>query len=215
VPQFKTTPASNHCSPLQAAEANYRHTDERTRISNAERTERDAGSRRREAVDWHDQTLRSLLSHRADDRARLGLAALLSVLTAGYGLGWSDIARLVGVSVPAVRKWRHGGDITSVRFQSISRLVAFLDMLEEEKIHDPVTWLNLPLDDLDDSTQPQSMNKKDIYIAGGIIDLLEYAKKYISHEDLLARTSVRDSKGPSGTKLITAPDGHLSIVPNR
>lgn len=206
---------TNHCFPPQVAEANYLVPDERTRISNAERTERDAGRRRLEAVDWHDQTLRSLLRHKTEDRARLGLVQLLTELTAGYGLGWSDIARLVGVSVPAVRKWRRGGDITTSRYQSISRLAAFLDLLEEEEIRDPATWLNLPLDDLGEEITSGAVTKKDIYVTGGVIDLLAFAKRYISHDELLSRITTRARTGAFSNRVIKAPDGNLSVVSNR
>jgi hypothetical protein len=209
---------TNPCFLPQTAKGTFPSSDERTRISNAERTERDAGRRRREAreaIDWHEQTLRSLLRHKTDDKARLGLPSLLLILTTEYGLGWTDIARLVGVSVPAVRKWRHGGDITSTRLQSVARLVAFLNMLEEEEIRDPATWLNLPLDDPGDEIFSGAITKRQIYISGGVIDLLEYAKRYISPEELLARASVSESRTSGINRVVSAPDGNLSIISGR
>ena len=40
------------------------------------------------------------------DRPREDVVSLLEELSTGRGLGWSDIARLVGVTVQAVNKWR-------------------------------------------------------------------------------------------------------------
>jgi transcriptional regulator with XRE-family HTH domain len=216
VPQSQLIPTS-HCFPSQTADGTFVVPDEheRTRISNFERTERDAGRRRRDATEWHDQTLRNVLRYKTDDKARLGLVTLLNELTAGYGLGWSDIARLVGVSVPAVRKWRHGGDITSPRLQSIARLAAFLGMLEDEDVRDPAAWLNLPIDDFDNGTSLDLLTKKEIYGAGGIVDLLAYAKRYISHDELLSRTSLLAQSSSHRDRVIKAPDGNLSIVPAR
>jgi len=206
------------CFPPRTADINFLTSEERTRISNAARTERDAGNSRRRAAQWHDDTLRSLLRHKTDDRSRLWLTDLLQNLTADYGLGWSDIARMVGVSVPAVRKWRHGGDIAPARFNNLARLAAFLDLLTDEGIADPVTWLNLPIDDLDldDRLSAESITKKEVYIAGGIVDLLAYAKRHISCAELQARyaTAVQRQAG-SVTRVIRAPDGHLSIVPTK
>jgi hypothetical protein len=213
VPQPQTN-LTNHCFPPRTPEASFLSSD-RTRISNAERTEREAGYRRRELRDWHEETLRSLLTHKTDDKARLGLQSLLITLTAGYGLGWSDIARLVGVSVPAVRKWRHGGDITSTRLHSVARLVAFLSMLEDEEIRDPAAWLDLPLDDPFDAIPPTSSTKKQIYLNGGVIDLLEYAKRHISSEELLSRASASNHHNTVSNRVIKAPDGILSIVSGR
>src|SRR5581483_9499043 len=162
------------CFPPRTADINFLTSEERTRISNAARTERDAGNSRRRAAQWHDDTLRSLLRHKTDDRSRLWLTDLLQNLTADYGLGWSDLARMVGVSVPAVRKWRHGGDIAPARFNNLALLAAFLGLLTDEGVADPVTWLNLPIDDLDldDRLSAESITKKEVYIAGGIVDLL-------------------------------------------
>jgi hypothetical protein len=210
--------STSHLSQTQINDALFRAPNDRTRISNAERSERDAGRRRREARDaasWHEETLRNLLRHKTDDKARAGLAALLTELTAGYGLGWSDIARMVGVSVPAIRKWRHGGDISSARMLSVAKLAAFLEMLSEEEISDPATWLNLPLDDVGDEVVPGLVTKKEIYSSGGIVDLLEYAKKFISHDELLARSCVRARSITSANRVITAADGYLSIVSDR
>lgn len=213
---------TNPCFPPQVAEANFPISEERTRISNAVRLERDAGRLRREAVNshdqavnWHDQALRSLLTLKTDDKARLGLESLLRELTSAYGLGWSDIARLAGVSVPAVRKWRHGGDISTLRYQNVARLVAFMCLLEEEGIRDPATWLSLPFDDLDDEIAFHSVTKREIYASGGFVDLLAFAKNYISHEELLSRTADRASRGSSSDRVVRAPDGNLSIISGR
>lgn len=218
MPQPRLTPM-NHCYPSQTTEGSFLAPGERTRISNAERTERDAGRLRREAArdaaEWHEQTLRHLLRYKTDEKARLGLVSLLSELTAGYGLGWSDIASLVGVSVPAVRKWRHGGDITPARLQGVARLAAFLNILEEDDVRDPAAWLNLPLDDFDEEISPDFVTKKEIYSSGGVIDLLAFAKRHISHDELLSRASVLERSGPHRTRVIKAPDGNLSIVSAR
>ena len=185
---------------------------DRTRISNAERTERDAGRRRAEAVEWHDQTLKSLLNHTIEQKSRCDLASLLNELSAGRGLGWSEIARLVGVSVPAVRKWRNGGDITSPRLKNLAQLAAFLQILEDSSIPDPAAWLAVPIDDDESSSE---IAKVDIYVDGGptgVIALLAFAKNRIRRDELLAQL-------PSGGRVRLqnvvglAPDGNLSITP--
>jgi hypothetical protein len=209
VPRPTGHPTRDHWPTSPTPSADFRHTEARTRISNAERTERDAGRTRRNAVEWHDETLKSLLNHRTDQKARAGLTALLAELTAEHGLGWSGIARLVGVSVPAVRKWRRGGDITPTRLQSLARLTAFLEMLQEEKINDAAAWLSLPLNDEDAG---EAVSKSDVYSAGGVVDLLAYAKDYISRDELLSRTSAQRYSTSRQARVVRAPDGRLSIV---
>lgn len=198
---------------MRTLEETYFAGTTRTRISNAERTERDAGRRRHELVqagrdgaEWHEATLRSLLTHKTDEKARAGLQGLLSELTEQHGLGWSEIARLVGVSVPAIRKWRRGGDITPSRLSSLARLAAFLEMLDEEAIRDAPAWLNMPFDDCDGGT-----SKSAIYAAGGALDLLLYAKSYIDYEELMRRSPVPAVTAPSRDALVMMTDGNLSI----
>lgn len=82
----------------------------------------------------------------ARDRARDDVVGLLDVLSTERGLGWSDIARLVGVSVQAVRKWRRGEAVTGENRLAVARLVALLDMLSSEiPVQDPAGWLEIPV----------------------------------------------------------------------
>ena len=53
----------------------------------------------------HNHALDVQLQARTDEAAKRSVIDLLSEL-ADLGLSWRDIARLVGVSVPALRKWR-------------------------------------------------------------------------------------------------------------
>lgn len=195
-------------------------TSTRTKISAAESIERRAYGLLEERLaavrrvtsnvekqrDFHELTVRNLVSERSDLKAQLGLKGLLSELTEVHGLGWSEIARLVGVSVPAVRKWRLGGDITPQRLAAMSRLAALLDLLASEGVQDPAAWLNLPLDSEGDVV------KSEIFRAGHAADLLLYAKQELSQQDLLTRAGVAAAQ-PSRNVLVRAEDGHLSIVP--
>lgn len=87
------------------------------------------------------QTL-ELLAH---ERAREDVTALLDELSTDRGLGWSDIARLVGVSVQALRKWRHREPVTGENRLAVARLAALLDLLQGVPVHDPAGWLEIPL----------------------------------------------------------------------
>ncbi len=63
------------------------------------------------------------------------------------GLAWRDVARLAGVTVPAVQKWRRGEGMSGARRLALARIVAFLDILEEHFISDPASWLEMPVKD--------------------------------------------------------------------
>jgi len=63
------------------------------------------------------------------------------------GMSWRDVARLVQVSVPAVQKWRRGGDITGANRLRLARVVALLDVLDANAIAEQVSWLEMPVRD--------------------------------------------------------------------
>lgn len=84
------------------------------------------------------------LDERTSAKSRLPTEVLLEELSIDRGLGWSEIARLCGVSVSAVRKWRAGESISSESRRSLARLTAFLDLLQEVgPVGEPAGWLNM------------------------------------------------------------------------
>lgn len=107
---------------------------------------------RADSTDLHDQVvnghahlLGETLEQRAQDRAKGGGLPLLDEL-ADNGFAWVDIARLVGVSVPAVRKWRNGGTISGERLADLARVVVLVDWLRDEHhVTDVASWLEVPI----------------------------------------------------------------------
>ena len=88
-----------------------------------------------------DEELRSL----AVRHAREHLPALLDWLST-LGLSWRDIAKIAGVSVPAVRKWRRGESATGDNRQRVARIVALCEIAAERYIiADVAGWLETPL----------------------------------------------------------------------
>lgn len=213
------TLTKDRCGMQQTRESYYSDST-RTKISPAESHERRAYgllNERKAAVhrvttdveeqrEWHEQTVRALLAERGDIKARLGLKGLLIELSETHGLGWSELARLVSVSVPAVRKWRLGGEITAPRLVALSRLAALLELLGSEGVQDPAAWLSLPLDG------DGGVSKSEFFTAGHASGLLLYAKQEMSRQDLLERAGV-PAAPPSRNTMVRAEDGHLSIVP--
>jgi transcriptional regulator with XRE-family HTH domain len=69
--------------------------------------------------------------------------SLLAELANNRGMSWADIARLTKVSVSAVRKWRSEGSASAETRLRLARLAAFLDLLGEYAIEDPVQWMEM------------------------------------------------------------------------
>src|SRR3954452_7294193 len=62
-----------------------------------------------EVQELHSEVREHDLADRSLEKSKKSVANLLDELASERGMGWSDIAEVVGVSVSAVRKWRKGG----------------------------------------------------------------------------------------------------------
>lgn len=154
------------------------------------------------------RNVRSLdLDGRTAAKARSNAEDLLDELATDRGLGWSEIARLCGVSVSAVRKWRANAPISPERRRLLARLAAFLDLLEEAgPVDEPAGWLNMRL------AEDHTVTAADLYIARQAEDLLEYAQGHLTINDLLDhwnpdwRTANRSdwaiTDGPDGQRVL-------------
>ena len=65
------------------------------------------------AAGFHHRTIEMQLRSRTEEAAKRSAPDLLNEL-ADLGIAWRDIARMVGVTVPAVRKWRQGETATGI-----------------------------------------------------------------------------------------------------
>lgn len=64
------------------------------------------------------------------------------------GFAWRDIARMVGVTVPAVQKWRRGERITGSNRLKVAQLLAACDFLAAHfYVEDVASWFEMPLTD--------------------------------------------------------------------
>lgn len=130
-----------------------------------------------QVVNGHAHLLGDTLEQRAQHRAKDGGLALLEELARG-GFAWVDIARLVGVSVPAVRKWRNGGTISGERLADLARVVVLVEWLRDEHhVTDVASWLEVPISTGAPVTR---------------MDLLQHGAR-----DLLLRSMVGDGLAPT------------------
>lgn len=80
--------------------------------------------------------------------ARLAKSAPLDLLRglADQGFAWRDIARLVGVSVPAIQKWRKGEGISGESRKRLADLAAACELLVTHYyVEDAAGWFETPL----------------------------------------------------------------------
>ena len=97
------------------------------------------------AQQLHSAALDQLLRTAASQKTRESLPDLLEGLS-GLGFAWRDLGRVVGVSVPALRKWRQGESAAGDNRLRVARLAAFCDIVREQYlIDDPSSWLETPI----------------------------------------------------------------------
>lgn len=131
-----------------------------------------------DVAETHDQVLEIQLSSRTDEAAKRSVSDLLTEL-AELGFAWRDIARLVGVTVPALRKWRHGEPATGQHRRTVAGLVAFVSVVQSEYlIQDVASWMEMPLAD-------SQVTGIDVFSGGGVNQLLLHAAGHLSSEELL------------------------------
>jgi transcriptional regulator with XRE-family HTH domain len=135
-----------------------------------------------ETADYHDRAIGVQLEARTDEAAKRSLPELLTEL-ADKGFAWRDIARLVGVTVPALRKWRNGEPATGVHRRAVARLLAFVDVLRSDHlVQDPPSWMEMPLGE-------STKTGLDLYASGHAKLLLVHAAGHLSSDELLDRVA--------------------------
>lgn len=141
-----------------------------------------------EIVDGHTGLVTKKLDGDAQELAKRGVTDLLTTL-ADEGFAWTDIARLVGVSIPAVRKWRTGKPATGDNVLQLARLVALVAWLREEQmVSDVASWLEVPI------VPEAPITRMDLLVDG--------------QRDLLIRSQVGDELTPVAVLDEFAPGWH-------
>jgi|ERR1039458_6431919 hypothetical protein len=93
----------------------------------------------------HLDVLMAEWQKRTSDLVRLEMRTLLGRL-ADLGFAWRDIARLIGVSVPAVQKWRQGSAAKGESRTSAAAIVAACEMISEHYlVQDVASWFESPV----------------------------------------------------------------------
>jgi transcriptional regulator with XRE-family HTH domain len=98
-----------------------------------------------DTADLHLNVIMQEWQYKSTDLVRQDMATLLAQL-ADLGFSWRDIARLIGVSVPAVQKWRRGNAATGQsRFHAAAVLAACALIAEHYMVQDIASWFEAPV----------------------------------------------------------------------
>lgn len=154
----------------------------------------------------HHRAFEVQLNNNARQMARRSPGEMLNEL-ADTGFAWRDIARLLGVSVPAVRRWRQGESPTGEHLLAIARLVAFVEILRADHLASSVaSWMEMPL------TPEVPVTGIDLGADGRFEDLLDLAAGHATPEDVLNRWQPNwRERYRSEFEVFEATDGELGI----
>ena len=170
---------------------------------------------RYEVSDLHDETTRlsravyvAYLNERTTRCEQMKVQTLLQMLVA-TGLSWTTLARALGVSVPAIRKWRLGEGVSPENRHAVARLPqALLEILEQQlHIEDPASWLEIPL-------AGTRTTLADIYARGREDLVIDYASTWISTaQELLDQTDPwwRAKTASREFETFESPDGEMAL----
>lgn len=161
-----------------------------------------------EMHELHGEVREQDLADRTREKAANSVVDLLEELANDRGMGWSDIADVVGVSVSAVRKWRRGGDASPGSRLNLARIAALLDVLEEKApIADPAGWMemDLPL------APGYFVRPLDLYLEGHTDALLDLAERRQEAVQVLDRVRPNWRESRSDFEVFHDVDGERSI----
>jgi transcriptional regulator with XRE-family HTH domain len=164
-----------------------------------------------DATAQHHEQIVVDLDRRAMVKARQGVPALLEEL-GRRGFSWREVARLSGVSVPAVRKWRTGGTFAPERRTDLARLAGLCDLLDEYLVIDPAGWLATPI------VKGVPVTWIDLYMAGlaeQVVDGATPNRTSDPHRLLDAFDAGWREKYRTDYEVFEASDGELSIRAKR
>lgn len=161
-----------------------------------------------EVQELHDGARSLDLDSRSLDKSKKSVPALLEELGSERGMGWSDIAEVIGVSISAVRKWRKGGDASPESRKNLARIAAYLDLLEEKvMVEDPAGWMEM---DLPIGTG-YYIRPLDLYLEGHEFALIDIAERRRDIPVVLDEIRPGWRASRSDFEMFTDNDGQRSI----
>jgi transcriptional regulator with XRE-family HTH domain len=159
-----------------------------------------------DAADVHHRSFWVQLDARVASLVKRDPAELLDQL-ADTGFAWRDIARMIGISVPALRRWRSGERPTGDNRRAIARLLAFAQIVADQ-VFEPASWMEVPISE-DAPTTPV-----DLYAEGFLDVVFDLATGNLAPEQALdtAEPGWRE-RYRSDWEVAVADDGQPYIRP--
>lgn len=161
-----------------------------------------------DAAALQHEALRIQLDARTSQLSKQDPAALLGQLS-DLGFAWRDLARMLGVSVPAVRRWRTGELPSGENRRLIAQLLAFAQIIRDDHfVFEPASWMEVPI------VRDSPVTPIDLYATGHLEVVHDLAAEKCSPEAALdaAEPDWRE-KYRNDWEVATDEDGQRFIRP--
>jgi transcriptional regulator with XRE-family HTH domain len=101
---------------------------------------------------------------------------------AELGFAWRDIARLIGVSVPAVQKWRRGERLSGDNRLKVASLMAACDFIASHYyVDDIASWFEMRI------LEGVPVTPIDLWASGQQIVFFDYVTRHVNPEEALTK----------------------------
>jgi len=156
---------------------------------------------------FHERTWAEQWRTRTAARSKGAVKDMLSELS-GLGFAWRDVARLLGVSVAAVQKWRKGESHSGENRNKIAALLAACDLIVEHYgVQEIGSWFETPV------LGGVPVTPMDLYVTAAQRSLVfEYASGHTDPEVILTSFDPTwRERYRSDFEVFLADDGDRSI----
>jgi transcriptional regulator with XRE-family HTH domain len=160
------------------------------------------------ATELHQEALAEGVEIRTVAKVKESVESLLNELST-RGFSWVDLAKLIGVSIPALRKWRLGEPATGENRRRLAELAATCDLVETQYLVDDVAgWFEVPI------ASGASVKPADLYRDGRADLLLDWASHRLSPNEVLNRYNPRwRDQFASDFEIFEDAEGDLGLRP--
>lgn len=161
-----------------------------------------------DSSELHRQAMLVSWQQRTNERGKQAPSALLEEI-ADLGFAWRDVARMIGVSVPAVQKWRRAGGVTGENRRRLASLLALCDEITERYgIQEIASWFEMPIS----SVAP--VTPIDLYAESKSMLILDHAWNHCDTEDILNQYDPDwRERFRSDFEVYRDDDGEMSLRP--
>lgn len=128
---------------------------------------------------------------------------------ADEGFSWRHIAQMIGVSVPAVRKWRNGSKVSPDSHLELAATTALTHIISTQYIvPDVASWFEIPI------IKGIPITPIDLYSSNRPDLVFRLATQHSDPEEIMTRFNPQwREEYKSDFKAVIANDGSYSIVP--